>query len=428
MPEAYPEQWLGSGIRYTGICDPKFRSCLLSVQFYVHRDAESAPVHALLPDLLTASSAAFPSVAEMTLQLELLYAADFLAKLSLCGDDAVLDFTASWLDDRFALEGEALTDEMLSLVIGALLRPHAENGAFCDPEFRICKQNLLDDIDCEQNDKRGYVLRRTAELAYQGAPAAIPPHGSRAAAEAVTPEAAYRLWQEILRSASIEIVAVTPAPKPQIAARFAEAFRTLRREPLQFCFDAPCPPKQAPVLLEEQMPVGQTKLAAAFQYDEIPREVMLMLCSILGWNADALLFTNLREKKSLCYYCCLQHSGSKHTIFIDCGIDAADLEAVRQEIHAQIKALQNGDFTDEMMETSVLRHACRAAAASDSPYDTAAELLARRRCGDPCTPQEMTEALRQVTREQIMAAAKQLRPDAVFILRAEREEAEHDAD
>ena len=144
-----PEHLIGNGIRYSEIHDPKFRSCLLTLQFYIPRDRMTAPVHALLPDLLTASSAAFPSVREMTLQLESLYAADFIAKTSLCGDAAVLEFTASWLDDAFALDGESVTAPMLELVTGALLHPNAENGAFCDPEFRICKQNLLDDIDCE---------------------------------------------------------------------------------------------------------------------------------------------------------------------------------------------------------------------------------------------------------------------------------------
>ena len=92
-----PETMIGNGIRYTEIHDPKFRSCLLTIQFHVPRNAQTAPVHALLPDLLTASSADYPSVNAMTLRLESLYAADFLAKVSLCGDGAVLDFTASMM-------------------------------------------------------------------------------------------------------------------------------------------------------------------------------------------------------------------------------------------------------------------------------------------------------------------------------------------
>lgn len=428
MPEEHPEIFIGAGIRYTALCDPKFRSCLLSIQFYVHRDMVSAPVHALLPDLLTASSAEYPSIAAMTLRLESLYAADLLAKLSLCGDDAALDFTASWLDDRYALEGEALTDEVLALVIGALLHPNAENGAFCEPEFRICKQNLLDDIGCEQNDKRSYALRRAAELAYRGEPAAIPAHGTLAEAEALTPELAYRVWQEILRTAFVEIIAVTPTPKPQIADRLAAAFGSLPRQPLTFRFDVPSPPKSAPLTQEERMPVGQTKLVLAYKYASIPREVLLMLCSILGWNSDALLFDNLREKQSLCYYCCLQSAAAKHTLLIDSGIDARDLDAVQRAVTEQITALQTGAFSDDMMEKAVLRYACQAAAASDSADDTAAERLSRFRREDHRTPQQIIEALRNVTREQIMAAAKQLVPDSVFILRADREEAEPDAD
>ena len=43
-----PEMMLGNGIRYTEIHDPKFRSCLLNILFYVHRSRQTAPIHALL--------------------------------------------------------------------------------------------------------------------------------------------------------------------------------------------------------------------------------------------------------------------------------------------------------------------------------------------------------------------------------------------
>lgn len=420
--------FIGDGIRYTALCDPKFRSCLLSIQFYVHRDAVSAPVHALLPDLLTASSAEYPSVSAMTLRLESLYAAEFLAKLSLCADDAALDFTASWLEDAYALADEAVTDDMLSLIIGALLHPNAANGVFCEPEFRICKQNLLDDIGCEQNDKRSYVLRRAAELAYCGEPAAIPAHGTRAEAEAVTPQLAYRVWQEILRTAFIEIIAVTPTPKPQIAERLAEAFAPMQRQPLEFCAASPSPKKSAPARREERMAVGQTKLVLAYKYDSIPQDVLYLLCSILGWNSDALLFVNLRERQSLCYYCCLQCAADKHTLMIDSGIDADNLAAVQDAVAAQIAALQTSAFPEEMLESAILRYACQAAAASDSAYGMAAEQLRRYRRADARTPQQILAAMRQISREQIAEAAKQLVQDAVFILRADREEAEADAE
>lgn len=421
-----PETMLGNGIRYTEIHDPKFRSCLLTLQFHIPRDRISAPVHALLPDILTASSAEFPSVNAMTLQLESLYAADFIAKLSLCGDAAVIDFTASWLDDAYTLNGEQITESVLQLVTGALLHPNAENGAFCDPVFRICKQNLLDDIDCEQNDKRSYALRQAAALTFSGEPAAIPAHGFRPEAEQITAAQAYAVWQNILRTAFIEIAAVTPAPKPQIAAHLQARFGSLNRQPVPVRFEAPSPIQPEIRTESEIMPVGQTKLVLTYKYENIRREVMLMLCSILGWIADSLLFTNLRERCGLCYYCLLSHAAFKHTLFIDIGIDAANTDAVRKAVAAQIHALQAGDFTDDMMQKAILRYAFQAAAASDTISDLAMQQLLRLRRGDPRSPQEITDAMRKVTRADIAEAAKQLQPDTVFVLRAEQEEAEAD--
>ena len=423
-----PEHLIGNGIRYSEIHDPKFRSCLLTLQFYIPRDRMTAPVHALLPDLLTASSAAFPSVREMTLQLESLYAADFIAKTSLCGDAAVLEFTASWLDDAFALDGESVTAPMLELVTGALLHPNAENGAFCDPEFRICKQNLLDDIDCEQNDKRSYALRRAAELTFAGEPAAIPAHGMRPEAERITPGQAFAVWQGILRTAFIEIAAVTPNPRPEIETQLAAAFRTLERQPVPITFDAPSPLHEPVCRETERMPLGQTKLVLTYKYNSIRREVLLMLCSILGWIADSLLFTNLRERCGLCYYCLLSNAAFKHTLFIDIGIDVANLEAVLSAADAQIRALQTGDFTDDMMQKAVLRYGFQAAAASDTISDLAMQRILSLRRGDLRSGQEIAAAMGKVTRAEIMDAAKQLRPDAVFVLRAEQEEAEPDDD
>ena len=421
-----PEIMIGNGIRYTGIHDPKFRSCLLTLQFYIPRSRAEAPVHALLPDLLTASSADYPSVNAMTLRLESLYAADFSAKLSLSGDNAVLDFTASWLDDRYALDGENITGAMLSLMTGALLRPNVRNGAFCDPEFRICKQNLLDDIDCEQNDKRSYALRRAAELTFAGEPAALPAHGTRHEAEGITPEQAYAVWQKILRSAFIEIAAVTPEPKPQLAEALAACFRDLPRQPEPVSFPAPSPVHQPVCTETEIMPVGQTKLVLTYKYREAGREVMLLLCSILGWITDSLLFTNLRERCGLCYYCLLSHAAFKHTLFIDIGIDAANLDAVREAVGTQIRALQTGDFTDDMMQKAILRYAFQAAAASDAISGAAMQEILKLRRRDPRSPQEIIRAMQQVTREEIAAAAMQLMPDTVYVLRAEQEEAEPD--
>ncbi|MBP0976139.1 MAG: insulinase family protein, partial [Oscillospiraceae bacterium] len=267
---------------------------------------------------------------------------------------------------------------------------------------------------------------QAAALTFSGEPAAIPAHGFRPEAEQITAAQAYAVWQNILRTAFIEIAAVTPAPKPQIAALLQVRFGSLNRQPVPVQFEAPSPIQPEIRTESEIMPVGQTKLVLTYKYENIRREVMLMLCSILGWIADSLLFTNLRERCGLCYYCLLSHAAFKHTLFIDIGIDAANTDAVRKAVAAQIHALQAGDFTDDMMQKAILRYAFQAAAASDTISDLAMQQMLRLRRGDPRSPQEITDAMRKVTRADIAEAAKQLQPDTVFVLRAEQEEAEAD--
>lgn len=420
MKTFVPEQRTGSTY-FSALHDPKFRSVFLSIRFYLRRTPETAPVYALLSDLLTASSADYPSGAALSMRLDSLYAADFSGRVSSCGDRAALIFTASWLDDRLALEQEPVTAEMLALVTGCLLHPNAENGAFCDPEFRICKQNLLDDIDCEKNDKREYALQKAVELAYQGEPAAISVRGSRSDAEAITPAQAYQVWQEILRTAEIRIYCVTPQPDPTVAAHLQQAFGAFTPAAPQSFF-APSPCKAKPAVSAETMSAEQSKIVVMYKYDDLTHEEEYMLCSLLGGISDSMLFTNLREKQQLCYYILLQCAPYKHTIFIDCGTETDRLETVRQSIQEQITALQNGAFTDQMTESAVLRYERIAASAADSAAGTAGAQIARDHRQDHRTPAAFAAALRGLSRTQIAAAAQKLRLDSVFMLRADGEE------
>ena len=415
------EQTLGNGIRYTEIRDPKFRSCLLLIRFYTPRDAQTAPVHALLTDLLTASSADYPGLSALSRKLDALYAADFSARLMLCGDAAALSFSASWLDDRFALDGEDITGEMLRLVTGCLLRPHLAHGGFCEPEFSVCRQNLLDDIDCERNDKRLYALQRTASLCFAGEPAAIPPLGERSFAEAVTPKQAYAVWEHLLRTAPIDIVCILPSKKP-VRTALEAAFAQIPRSPEPVPLSAPTPLREMPLRCTEHMSINQSKLVLVYQFREIEADVLRMLYGILGGINNSLLFLNVREAKSLCYYCLSSYSILKGVLTIDCGVQNADLQAAEDAVQEQIGLLRRGDFPDSMLREAVLDYIGRTAAQENTNSGTAERIADGLMLGDSRSPDEIAAALAAVTKEQIMHAARMLTPAAVCILRAEEAE------
>lgn len=407
---------IAGGVRCTDILDSRFRGCLLTLHFALPREEKTAPVHALLTDLLTGSSADYPAPGALNEKLDSLYAADFPGSLTLCGDAADLYFSASWLDDAYALNGEPLTDEVLSLVTGCLFRPHLKDGAFDAERFRICRQNLLDDIDAAVNDKRAYALRRAAETAFAGEPAAIPPQGTRPFAESVTAADCAALWQEILRTAPVDLIAVLPQEKPLLMQRLTEAFSGIRREPRPVSFSAPSPPRVQTEYRTEEMDMIQSRIVMTYLYDRADRMAMTLLCRMLSGTGSSLLFANVREKEGLCYDCSASFSAAKHALVIECGVRPGMEQAAEAAIDAQIAAVRQGAFPAELPEECRLAEAFSAAAAQDSSGGIARAAAACHRAGLAYDPAEWLRQLNSVTPAQIAEAAGKLRLASVFRL------------
>ena len=407
---------IADGVRCTEVIDAKLRGCLLSLHFALRRDEKTAPVHALLTDLLTGSSADYPAPGALTARLDSLYAADFPGSLHLCGDAADLCFSASWLDDAYAMNGESVTEQMLTLVLNCLFRPHAENGAFDAERFRICRQNLLDDIDAAVNDKRAYALRRATALSFAGTPAAIPPQGTRAYAETVTAADCFAVWQEILHTAPVDLIAVLPAEKPLLRQRLTAAFSGIRRTPQTVSFFSPAPMRQTVQTVTESMDMTQSRLILTYQYDRASREVMTLLCRMLSGTGNSLLFANVREQQGLCYDCSASFSPAKQALMIECGVRPGTEAAAEAAIAAQITALQTGNYPSGLPGACRLCEEFTAAASLDSAGGIAKSAAAAHRAGMPYDPAAWLDRLRAVTPDDITAAANRLRLCTVYRL------------
>ena len=411
-----PPVTLGSGIRYTEVLDPKLHGCLVSLHFAVPRDAESAPVHALLTDLLTAASAAYPGLGALSARLDALYAADLSASLTLCGDCTDLHFSASWLDDALTPDGRPITAQVLALVLGCLLRPHAQNGAFNEALFAVCRQNLLDEIDGILGNKREYALQLAAETAFSGEPAAIPPQGDRGRVLCASPAACLTLWQEILHTAPIGIIAVLPRENPAVAETLRQGFAGISRRPRPVTWRAPSPCRAVPVRIDDEIPISQSKLVMIWKYRDIPRRTVDLLTKMLSGTGTALLFVNVREREGLCYDCSATHSPLKHALVIECGVHPGREEDAIAAIGAQLEALRTGAHPDSLQGEAVLGMEYAAACALDSASGIANRIAAAAYFGVSPDPAADSAELRRISRDDIMRAAGALIPDTVLVL------------
>ena len=398
MPVSYLRESLADGIAYTSIVDEKFKTNLIRIRLITPLRMETVSDHAVALGVIGVSNREYPDLSALTARLNELYGANIGVDIARRGDLQILSVSVSAIDNRFALEGEDITGEAVRILLNCVFAPNLEGNAFGEEVFRSRKKELLDAVEAEINNKRGYALLQAQKTVYAGEPAMLSSYGTRETAEAVTAEAAYAAYKRLLETAQIEIYSVSAAPLPQVKEQIRTAFAAIDRHPEQIAY------------------------TAGFKTDVEDIHLMRLLNAMLGGTVSSKLFLNVREKLSLCYYCASNYIDSKRTMLVDSGVELANYETARDEILRQLDALRSGDFTDEEMDSALLSLVNSIRGTGDTPSGWVGWYFYLLCNGLDRTPQQEAEyyrsmfADRQKLRQRLMDAAKSLQLDTVYLM------------
>ena len=182
----------------------------------------------------------------------------------------------------------------------------------------------------------------------------------------------------------------------------------------------PSPLPQELRRFSETMPLAQSRISLGFRTDVTLRSAqypaMLLLNAMLGGGEQNRLYTVVRGRMALCYEAGSWYDGHKGILAASAGCGRTDLPAVEQEILHQLAELAAGRFSQSELETartgllSDLRLLC------DSPGRLDEFYTGRAAEGISQSPAELAAALCAVTAEDVCAAARRVRPDAVYTL------------
>jgi predicted Zn-dependent peptidase len=412
----YKRSELGDNIGFTTVIDDKFKTCSLAVYLLTELSEETAAVNDLAAEILTVSNSRYKTYAALCEKLSELYGAGLGSSARKKGDAQILGLKASWLDNRYAIDGEDISGEMREIIRDCLFSPNVTDGAFDEASFAIVRKDLLDRIESEFNQKRGYALSRAAKLAYRGEPAECTGYGSKAAALAATPEAAYRAYTELLKTARIEIYFVSPREDSSFADMLRESFAAVERRPLIFSLRNHSPLKPSPETVSEKYDVNQSKTVMTFKTDSDDRYALKMLSIIYGETPFSKLFLNVREKLSLCYYCTSHSVSAKGTFFVDSGVERENIEKAQAEITSQLEEIKNGNISDEEIASALLALDNAVLQVGDTPSSYISWYFDCFCDNEVITPDEHFERFRQVTKERIVQAANSLRLDSIYLM------------
>ena len=415
----YCRKVIADGVGCSTVIDPKFKTNTIKVSFITRLEEETAAANALAIGVMGSSNSKYKNLSEITAKLNSLYGASINVGIAKQGDMQKLSIAISAVDNRYALEKEDISGEVLDILMDCLFSPYAPNEEFGKEPFDFRKKDLLDSIDAEINNKRGYAILRTQKKAFVGESCAYSPYGTKETASAVTAKEAFEAYKRLLKNAQVEIYYVGAQEAPKVEERLSRSFKALDRQPVVNEFISFSPVKDEVCRWEEKLDVTQCKMVMAFKSDYKDRYSMTFLNTIFGATPFSKLFMNVREKLSLCYYCASNYSNLKGTMMVDSGVEEENIEKAENEILAQLESIKRGEFTDEEMHNSLLSILNSLKGVGDTPYSYINWYYGCYINNEMIRPEEAAERYSNVTREQIIEAAKSLKLDTVYVMKGE---------
>ncbi len=406
------------GIRLTTIIDPKFKVSSIQVCFTFPRVKETAAADSLLAYILEDTNSDYPDMTLFNKRLSELYGASLSTSNRSVGNYRELLFSAGTISDKYALDGEELSYELMKMICGCIFEPAMQDGGFTNIELK--RNELIDDITSVINDKRSYALKQAAMMIYEGEPSGYPLRGEVSDAKAVTNDDLIKAYNRLLETARIEIFFAGSSVSQKFIQLVNERFSSIRRTDVCSFSFAPSAFKTEVREKTETLDVVQCKMVLAFKHGESfyqREDIITVFAAVYGRLPTSLLFKNVREKMSLCYYCAVSPSWSKAVFTVDSGLEAVNTETAKNEILHQLDLIKKGEFADDLIDQAKTFIKSSYRVTGDSPSSVISWYLDRSYYGPVDTPEEHSRVIEKVTKEDIIAFANSLVLDSVYLLK-----------
>ena len=425
MAVEYNRSKIGKGIYLTEIYDKKFKTNCVKFTFLAPLHKETVCVNALLQYLLVSSNSQIKSRTEISKKMAGLYGSALSANYGSVGNYQSMGLGTIFIGDKYTIGGEKISTEAVKQLMLCLFSPDLPNGKFNEQYFKLRKQELIDSIKATVNDKRTYAQMQATKLIYKDEPSSIMSNVTPDAAEKVTQEDLIKQYEVLKKHAAIEITVCGGGSSDEVIEMIKEEVSKLERADVyQIDFRSNSPLKQQICEKEDTMNISQSKMVMAYKSDYDNIYVAKLFSALLGATPFSKLFSNVREKLSLCYYCASNYSDRKGTMIIDSGVETQNIEKAKQAIGEQVEAVANGEFTDDELYNTKIYLANAYKLNCDGVFDLAAWYEAQNSRGTSLTPQQVGELIFNITREQIIECAKSFHLDTIYVMKAEQEVAD----
>lgn len=413
---------LAPGVTLRAMQTDKFKTACFSVNFLRPHCRQTAAADALLPSVLLRATEKYPDIRSISMHLDELYGTSFGTLVRRKGEVKLTGFYADFIDDVFLPDGEGIFAPVTEFLREVLYRPLTENGCFCAKNVEGEKQNLINAIEAELNDKRSYATARMLETMCEGEAYGTPRLGYVEDVRAITPRSLWEHYQTVLKTSKIEIFYAGHDSPEEAAAQFSKVFSEIRGDRFTAAQTQVCRRAEQVRERTEALDVTQGKLVIGLRtgitVSDPDYPALLLLNAVYGGSITSKLFLNVREKRSLCYYVSSSLEKYKGLMLVSSGVAFETVDTAKQAILHELEACKNGEISAEEIEQArrFLIFALRSTMDSPARLD---EFYIGNAVSNGDDIPKLIEKLNALKTEDLRLAAQKLSVDTIYFLKGE---------
>jgi len=403
----------------TTVKTEKFKTTLIKVSFKSKLKRETITARTLLPSVLRRSSQAFPSRKELNAHLENLYGASLSIATKKQGALHVVSFYIQVTNEKFLTSAPPLFEEALKTMEAIIFSPNFIDDHF-DPEVVTLEKRLLkEDIEAIYDDKTTYALKKMLSYMCESEGFGVNGDGYVEDLANIDEKTLVDTYRAMLNEDEQTVRIVGDVEHDDVLPLFKAHFNSKSERGLSSqVVDQEEKELRGVTDLVEKQEISQTKLNIGYRTHTRVTDpdyfALLVFNGIFGAFAHSKLFTNVREKESLCYYCGAQLDNFKGLMYVYSGLDLTQVEKATAIIDQQLSDVVDGNVT----ETELLLAKKSIVNAKRESLDSATGFMADLEMGEllGMSADEFVQKVEAITLEEVMAVAKKIKKDTVFVL------------
>ena len=408
-----------NGISARLLKSDKFKTTIVGVLFRTELNKDNVTKNALVPAILRRGTKNYPTMRDISIELENLYGAKFDCGVSKKGELQVLRFYGEAVNDKYLADSDNNTLKLAEIIKDIIFNPAMVNGKFNEEYLSQEKIKLKNIIESRKNDKVQYALERCYELMAGDEPYGLCEYGDVEKVDAVSNEELIEAYNNMINNFNVDIVVAGNVEESEfnnIVSLFDFAERTTSVE-LKITDVEPGEVKN----VTEEFEINQGKLSLAYRTNVKPNSKeyfdMLVYNGILGSGVQSKLFQNVREKYSLAYYAFSRLDKFKGIMGISSGIEQQNYQKALDTILEQIEDMKKGNITDYEYNTTVKTIENSLNSMKDEQLSLVDFYYGQELINSELSLEDVIENMKKVTVEDVVKVARKVKLDTIYFMK-----------